>query len=369
MKLDLAQIQQDYEHSRGWREYKKYAFVIGTFGLGALYLWATTSIIKQGEIGLRRNNRGEMILLPPGRHSNFPWETYPVEPQSLSKKEIHLGPYKIISVETGYIAKTFNQGKLEILTEGQHLLKEASHVFDSFVAVKQETKKLEAVTAYTSDNVGLTLHADVRYQLENPEEAIRQIDDIDNSIKEIAEISISQIVSHHNLADFAPVTSVGVDHGHGITEVISELTTKITEQLRQLGINLLNIGITSWSINDKQLAHELAQGAVIQSQAQSRMLSAKREADVKGILTQAEASARVILAKSDAEALKLKGAAIQELTEAFRDNPAAQEIYARSQQVELVQGTKNPNLFFSQPLVGGTQLPQLTVPVVPSNRP
>ena len=43
------------------------------------------------------------------------------------------------------------------------------------------------------------------------------------------------------------------------------------------------------------------------------------------------------------------------------------EIYARSQQVELVRGANNPNLFFSQPLVGGAQLPQLTVPVVTSN--
>jgi regulator of protease activity HflC (stomatin/prohibitin superfamily) len=345
MMLAMAQIQQDYERSKGWREFKKYAFVIGTFGLGALYLWATTSIIQQGEIGLRRNSRGEMILLPPGRHSNFPWESYPVEPQSLSKKHIHLGPYKIITVESGYVAKTFNRGKLEILDEGQHLLTDASHVFDSFIAVKQETKKLEAVTAYTSDNVGLTLHADVRYQIENPEEAIKKIDDIDNSIKEIAEISISQIVSHHNLADFAPVTSVGEGQRHGISEVITELTAQITDQLRLLGIKLLNIGITSWSINDKQLAHELAQGAVIKSQAESKMLSAKREADVKGILTEAEANAMILIAKSAAEALKIKGEAIKETADALRDNPEALEIYARSQQAELVQGTKNPNLF------------------------
>ena len=364
MKLDIAQIQQDYEKSRGWREFKKYAFAIGTFGLGALYLWATTSIIKQGEIGLRRNSRGEMILLPPGRHSNFPWETYPVEPQSLSEKEIRLGPYKIISVETGYIAKTLNKGKLQILEEGQHLLQDASHVFGSFVSIKQETKKLEAVTAYTSDNVGLTLYADVRYQIENPEAAISQIDDIETSIKEIAEISISQIVSHHNLADFAPVTNVGGGRSHGITEVITELTDNITKQLRQLGIKLLNIGITSWSINDASLAHELAQGAVIQSQAQSKMLSAEREAKIKEISTEAEASARLVLAQSDVSALKLKGVAIAEITKEF--NPAALEIYARSQQAELVQRANNPNLFFAQQLVGGAQLlPQLTVPVQP----
>lgn len=364
MKLDMDQIQRDYEKSRGWREFKKYAFAIGTFGLGALYLWATTSIIKQGEIGLRRNSRGEMILLPPGRHSNFPWETYPVEPQSLSKRQIFLGPYTIISVETGCIAKTFNQGTLQILKEGQHLLKDASHVFHGFVGVKQKTKKLEAVTAYTSDNVGLTLHADVRYQIGNPEKAINQIDDIDNSIKEIAEISISQIVSHHNLADFAPATSVGEGCGHSITKVIKELTDKITEQLRQLGINLLNIGITSWSINDKELAHELAQGSVMKSQAKSKMLSAEQEAEVKTILAKAEASARLLIAESDAKALRLKGEAIRELAEELKDNPVAQEIYARLQQIELVRGANNPNLFFSQPLVGGSQSTQFPVSLI-----
>ncbi len=357
----MAQIQQNYEESKGWREFKKYAFAIGTLGLGALYLWATTSIIKQGEIGLRRNSRGEMILLPPGRHSNFPWETYPVKPQSLAQKEIYLGPYKIISVETGYIAKTFNQGKLEILKEGQHLLKDAFHIFDSFIPVKQETKKLHAITAYTSDNVGLTIHADVRYQIENPEQAIRQIDDIDNSITEIAEISISQIVSHHNLADFAPVTNVGQDQNHGISEVIKELTTKITKQFRQLGIKLLNIGITSWSINDKQLAHELAQGAVIKSQAQSKMLSAEQEAAVKTVLTKADAEAKLVLAESEAAAIKLKGAAIKELADQFKESPAAQEIYARSQQAELVRNAKNSNLFFSPSVAGA--LPPLTIPI------
>ena len=90
------------------------------------------------------------------------------------------------------------------------------------------------------------------------------------------------------------------------------------------------------------------------------MLSAEREADVKGILARADANAKLVIAGSEAESLKLKGAAITELTEAFRDNPAAQEIYARFQQGELVRGAKNPNLFFSQQLVG----PQMTIPVI-----
>ena len=92
----------------------------------------------------------------------------------------------------------------------------------------------------------------------------------------------------------------------------------------------------------------------------------EREADVKRIVTKAEASARVVIAQSNAEALKLKGEAIKELTDKLGDNAVAQEIYARTQQCDLVQGTNNPHLFFYQQLAGGAQLPQLTVPVIQS---
>src|SRR4051812_36904272 len=80
--FDIREITDRYEKQKGWRELGKWFFAIATFGFGALWLLLTTSIVKEGEIGLRRNFRGEMTLLPPGRHSNFPWEEYPVQPQS-----------------------------------------------------------------------------------------------------------------------------------------------------------------------------------------------------------------------------------------------------------------------------------------------
>ena len=137
----MTDLKRKYEASKGSRAMQKWAFVIGTFGLGGLYLWANTKIINEGEIGLRRTGRGDMVLLPPGRHSNFPWESYPVPTQSLSKRVINLGPYTIINVETGSVAKTVNKGTLVNFTEGHYLLSDASHVFSNFVSVKQETPK------------------------------------------------------------------------------------------------------------------------------------------------------------------------------------------------------------------------------------
>lgn len=379
MILDIAKIKQDYEESKGNREIKKWIFALATFGLGGLYLWSTTSVVKEGQIGLRSNAQGEQILLPPGRHSNFPWESYPVDPQSLADKVINLGPYKIISVETGFVAKTINRGTLEILSVGQHLLNDASHVFDGLIPIKQETKKLHQVKAYTSDNVGLTLQADVRYQIEEPEKAIRQINNIETSITEIAEISISQIVGHHNLADFSPATtSIGTDKKHGMGEVILELATRIKEQLLTLGIKLINIGITSWTINDKSLAHELAQGAVNQSQTQSKMISADRDAKIKELTATADAKATVIRAKAEGEAtgiraeaeakaVELRGAAIKKIAGQFEDDPIAHDIYSRSQQVELVERAENPHLFFTQQTLGSNAVaPQFSIPLQPA---
>lgn len=341
----------EYEQSKGSRELYKWLFSVGTFGLGAAYLWATTVVIQEGEIGLRKTASGKMVLLPPGRHSNFPWEHYPVEPVSLSKKIIQMGPYKIITVDTGYKGKTYNSGTLEVLDVGQHVIEEASHSFDGFISTKMETKKLHAVTALTSDNIGLTLYADVRYQIEDPQKAITQINDIEDSIKEIAEISISQIVSHHCLSDFAPAMSTAhlenEQKKNGVGNVVNELTNMIMSQLAELGIKLINIGLTSWQINDKGLAHELGQGAVIKSQTSSQLMAAKNAADVKNIEVTADVNRIIATAQAEANAIKIRGEALKDVAENLRDIPGGEAIYLQAQQCEAIRYAKNVHLFYS----------------------
>src|SRR3989338_4062742 len=141
-KFNCAELEKNYRESQGHREIKKWIFSIATLGLGALYLWSNTQVVRKGEIGLRQTLSGDWILLPPGRHSNFPWESYHGKPNSLSQKLITMGPYKIFTVETGFVAQTSNAGQLHIVKEpGQYIIDEASHTFDGLVSVKQETKK------------------------------------------------------------------------------------------------------------------------------------------------------------------------------------------------------------------------------------
>lgn len=69
---------------------------------------------------------------------------------------------------------------------------------------------------------------------------------------------------------------------------------------------------------------------------------------MKKTQTDAEASTISVLAKAQADAIQLKGQAFLELAAGFKDNPAAQDLYRRSQDIDLVGNAKNPNLFFSQ---------------------
>lgn len=169
MKFNISTVKEEYQKNRSnWRSIGKWLFSLLTFPVGPWLLWKNTVVIREGEIGLRRTGTGEMVLLPPGRHSNFPWESYPVGIKSLASDEIKMGPYTIVTVESGNVGKTLHKGKLQILGEGQHLLTDASHLFKEAISIKEETKGLHQVQAYTADNVGITLYADVRYQIEDP---------------------------------------------------------------------------------------------------------------------------------------------------------------------------------------------------------
>lgn len=394
-QFNLNQIKHTYktQHSTWKREVGKWLFAIGTFGLGALYLWATTQVIREGEIGLRCDAKGNLILLPPGRHSNFPWESYESKPKSLSNDLIVLGPYKIITVQTGFVAKTFRNGNLEILPAGQHLITDAAHTIQKdvvFLSVKEEAKTLDDIIVVTSDNIELEIKAKVRYQIINPELVVSSIREIEKTIFEIAELNIAQNVSHHSLAEFVPTTvnadipsegdeengeeegeTTGLDarvnlqeddHASihdiklptkGLSKILQESTRDIKRQFEAKGIKLLNIGITTWDYVNKDLAGKLGEGAVIQSQIRSKILAARQAAKIRAIEAKAESEAQRTIAEGQAAALEKVGNAHVGLAEKMKDTPLAWQLYQTQQQVNLVKYANRPNLFFNMGASGG----------------
>lgn len=368
-EFNMQSIISSYEKSRGLRELGKWAFSIATGGIGALYLWANTVIVKEGEIGLRRSATGKMVLLPPGRHSNFPWEDYPVAPQSLANKAINLGPYKIITVETGYVAKTYDSGKLDILEEGQHLIQGASHTFvdTDFIPIKQETERLADLAVITRDNISLTLKADVTYEISDPKVAVTKVDNILRTIKERATMNIANIVGHHYLSEFAPATSgVKSTEVDSLSSVVSEISKNLAAQLLELGIKLLNIGIISTAITDKELSQKLGETTVLKTQIQSQFMAAENEASRIKIKADAESYAITARATAEAEALKMRGDAIKDIATSIQESPAALSLFQLDQKARMVSMANNCNLFFND---GSEARNPKLVTVVPASTP
>ncbi len=239
-----------------------------------------------------------------------------MQPQSLSGNCLKLGPYKIITVQTGYVAKTLRCGVLEILQAGQHILKDANHTFnekDGFVSIKEETKTLKPVKALTSNGVVLEIKADVRYQIEDPLLAITTVDEIENTIFEIAKINIAQVVSHHSLSEFVPVP--------------------------------------------------MSETAIVRQREDEDFVEVQHQAaKVKGIEATADSNAQRTIAEGKAAAIQTVGNAYRELADSMKDNPLAFQLYQTQQQVQMLAHGNNPHIIFQ---VGDSKLNSgFTMPLV-----
>ena len=200
----------------------------------------------------------------------------------------------------------------------------------------------------------MKINADVIYKVNDPTLAVKDIDDIENTIMQVAEMNIAQVVRCCHLNNL--ITAAGkvgdepVQEGHGnpttLLALLSELVDKVKSQLGPLGIELINIGIKSWEIIDQTLARELGQGAVIQSQANSRLLTAEQDAKVLNISAQAEADAVVKKATGEAEAHKIEAESLAKTAEIINGNSLAGTLAEAKAQAGIVGAAKPGTTLF-----------------------
>ncbi len=169
------------------------------------------------------------------------------------------------------------------------------------------------------------------------------------SIKEIASIQLSSVIGSHTRQELFPATSkidhsaklslvadededeIGIESsGHQKeTDVEAEIHNKIKDQLTALGINLIKVSIKNLDMIDKTLAHELGQGAVIESQTNSKLLTAQSDAEILRISSKAEAAAITTKAEATAKAAAL-----------LTSTPFATELEFQNKQIQLVGAAK-----------------------------
>jgi regulator of protease activity HflC (stomatin/prohibitin superfamily) len=292
-------------------------------------------------------------------------------------------------------------GNLKMLSAGRHEFPIRETRFVGFISTKQYTIQLAEMTVRTSDNVGMLIHADVSYKIENPEKVIKLIGNPDSIpqpedgpmdikaavewvIREKAKMTLNGLFQGISFAELSDTLfsqkskkGKGEDGAEKFTQQIShKLHDQLAHDLSELGIHLETMGGTTFQIIDDQLRKDMedqgakvaatraqvhcaqyenelkrtaAEGLRIQtageasSEAEKTKIAAEMEAQVSTITTQSDID--TMLAKANAEkgakviAAEGEAESIRIIQQA-KTEARSKELEADAQFAELLE--KNP---------------------------
>jgi regulator of protease activity HflC (stomatin/prohibitin superfamily) len=330
--------------------------LLGNNSLTDEYIYAGTRhriVVPRGKLGLAFE-QGEPVLYEPGSIHlvNSPLFSYKGS-VDITKQLVQHGSLKIITVKGGQIGITYNDGKLELLETGRHIITAATHVLAGFVSTGQQTLRISEVTGMSLDNVELTFDAAICIRVVDAQKAVLMlttgrndiISELYANVQERAKLDIATIIGKNRLNKkhdattsikehaaaekqelaetdgFEKVESPeGKDGGGGFRSAVHDnfMVLFKKEMLEDCGVEVINMAIEDVKIVDHDLAKALASAAVANSSLEKQTIEAeivqvKATADARVAMIDAEgkASATKIMARAEAERIKIVSDALE----------------------------------------------------------
>jgi regulator of protease activity HflC (stomatin/prohibitin superfamily) len=323
--------------------------------------------VNRGQVGLAWQDNIPLFLEEPGVHS-FDTPTFNfVKHASVTDKVIELGTKKIVTVNSGEVAISYDSGELRILHPGRHVIEDAAHKVDGFLPILQKSVRLISAEAGpprrgaakeegsdllicdTKDLVKVGVRADVFYSIADPEKTIRRVakEDINTIVLETAIATLTNIIRSTTLNEIAQsknpsaVSNSGeqVQTAQALGESASaplffdkahdEFLSKLHDDfMARYGIDVTNIRIESFKIMDAELSGNISKQALTTAQTESQLANLAGQTEIATKEQEREAQTRQI--KAQAEALATK-------TEADAKNSALiskSEAEARADQIQ-----------------------------------
>lgn len=202
------------------------------------------------------------------------------------------GSLKIITVNKGLVGVAFNNGELEILQPGRHVINRETWNFCSMLSTGQETIPIREITNLSSDNVGLCFEAALNIQVIDAAKAVtmlgRDLSTVDdtrvkgatefsskrfqNNVRDRARLALSIIIGNNPftetfLATAATHTSNSKDDQQADTSfkgiIHDAFMAKFSKEMSELcGIRVIDMSIEDIQIVNTDLDEALAQAAV-----------------------------------------------------------------------------------------------------------
>jgi regulator of protease activity HflC (stomatin/prohibitin superfamily) len=253
--------------------------------------------VPVGQVALVWDNKEPKILDQPGLYEFDSPDFSLVEFRDADEQVITLGAKKIIVVNTGQVAVTYDQGHLKVLTSGRHVIDSATHIFDHFLSTKERTFYLSSCSKESADHltvcetkdlVKVALRAMVYYRVDNPEKCVSIIDTdgLGNLVRETAVTALTNLIASTTLEQIAQSKTILAGKDNATVSVPQSSSKEDSESgssssvvffervqekclqklqydfLQKYGVDISNILVESCKLMDEDLAEEMSKQAL-----------------------------------------------------------------------------------------------------------
>lgn len=300
-----------------------------------LYFLTRFQIVNRGSV-LVTSYLGEPVVFGAGLHWIGPlYRIYGIL-EINSSDNVQMGPYRLLTVDVGTMAKTYYNGNLVMLDAGRHILDSTkhNHTFVEFIDMKQQTVEVNMRTT-TNDNVQLKLTLDVIYAIRDANLYCQSVSDQRKACVDRASILLTGLFKRHAFEELfsislredgnlssahAPIAPAALDPLNPLNtrpsaldqnskmelvQMINEFVREFSNNMAGVGIRVINVGFSNLEIESVELAKQLAQRAVIKVNVACMVANAEAAASVTEKNAQAQANAKLIIARATREAANL----------------------------------------------------------------
>lgn len=207
---------------------------------------------------------------------------------------------KTIVVKDGYEGVSYDQGTINILKPGMHILLSPFNLFSQMVSMQQEVTEFTIDNIITPDKTPLKIKAILTWRVKDSQKAMMNVDGYRSSLIGTAKGTLTNILRSIEMDQLLP-GSDELDAHHDkrlFADIHDKFIKALGERVSEWGIDVKDIIIDDISIPDIKIQEALAERAAAKSRAAARITEANGEAQAKQTLARADVAVASLINES-----------------------------------------------------------------------
>jgi regulator of protease activity HflC (stomatin/prohibitin superfamily) len=280
-------------------------------------------------------------------------------------------------VKEGSVAVTHDEGKLDVLRAGFHILTHHRHIFSHYLDMKDQFDLLPQLDLMTRDNVPIAVDCIVNWRLVDPDVAALRggnMQALHALVVREAKACMASQVLQSTVSELDTLTDPsneernaqpggGDEKSHSKSEKLYQgrvssdndrgrFLARAREALAQIGIRLVKMAVRKISILDRGINAKLATQASIRVSRMEKLDTANVESQTTDIKARARAAAAIAEAKGQGTQIKILADArlyeaqkIAEAAEILNQNDTARVLAELSSMAQVLKETNTNTIF------------------------